>query len=65
MKVTIYKQNTNMRYIPYMVHNLTVDICEGLCGKNMSPFFKIYEKVIKANVHPKCCPLSVSMSMRN
>lgn len=65
MKATIFKQNTNMRYLPYMIHNVTVDICGHLCGNTMSLFFKIYEKPIKQYLHPSCCPFSVSIYQRS
>lgn len=54
-----------MRYLPYMIHNVTVDICGHLCGNTMSLFFKIYEKPIKQYLHPSCCPFSVSIYQRS
>lgn len=48
-----------MRYVPYLIINVTVDICAHLSGKSFSPAIAFFDEMIKTHTNLKSCPLMV------
>lgn len=57
----MYRKNTNLRYLSYMIHNYTIDLCAQFGGTLSSPFADIFTNEFKkySNIfHP--CPFTVN-----
>lgn len=61
VKFSVFKKNTNMRYISFMVHNLTIDWCGHMNGTTKSPILNILSDQLNAYSNMAGpCPYSVS-----